>query len=119
MQLKQFDIVLVNLNPTKGAEQKGENRPCIILQTNASEDYGKTTIIAPLSSNIEKIYPFEVLLNPSKTNNLKVSSKVKFEQVRVIDKQRIINKIGRAEEKDITKIDYALNVIFDLERNFR
>ena len=119
MKLEQFDIVLVDLNPTKGSEQKGKNRPCVILQTNASQDYGRTTIIAPMTSNVDKVYPFEALLSASVKNKITKKSKIKCDQIRVIDKKRIKGKLGRLDEKDIAKLDKAISVIFDLERNFR
>jgi len=117
--LKQFDIVLVDLKPTRGSEQKGDSRPCVILQTNASQNYGKTTIIVPITSNTNKVYPFEVLLHPSKRNGITKKSKIKCDQIRVIDKKRIKRKIGKLDEKDVSSLDEAISVIFDLERNFR
>lgn len=119
MNLKQFNIVLVNLNPTIGSEQTGEARPCIILQTNASGNYGKTTIIAPLTSQIKKVYPFEVLLKKKNNLFLKEDSKVKFDQIRVIDKKRIVKIIGHTSDKNIQAIDEAMHVIFDLRKDFR
>jgi len=119
MKLKQFDIVIVNLNPTLGSEQQGAQRPCVILQTNAANSYGHTIIIAPLSSNAKIIYPFEGIIKLNKNNNLKNTSKVKCEQIRVIDKSRIIKKVGKLSSDQIDRIDQCLNVIFDLDKNFR
>ncbi len=117
--LKQFDIVLVDLNPVRGSEQRGEARPCLILQTNASGQYGKTTLIAPLTTNAKKCYPFEVLIKKDKQNNLSQDSKVKCDQIRVIDKQRIIKKMGIVSESYHVEIDKALMVIFDFLKDFR
>ena len=119
MRINQFDIWQVDLNPTKGSEQK-KQRPCIILQTNASGDYGLTTVIAPLTSKkIDRIYAFEVRIKPSKTNGLKDVSKVKFNQLRVIDKGRLIRKRGKIEKKYYLDIFNALKIIFDLGGDFR
>ena len=117
--VKQFEIWEINLNPTKGSEQKGK-RPCLILQTNASGNYAKTTMIAPLTTKkIENIYPFEVEIKPSKENGLKDISKIKFDQIRIIDKLRAIKKNGKLEKNYYKNILQAINIIFDIDGNFR
>ena len=98
MNYKQFDIYNIDLNPTKGSEQRG-NRPCLILQTNAVSHLGRTTLIAPFTTKkIKNIYPYEVEIIPSIINNLTEISKVKLDQIRVIDKTRIQEKMGTLEE---------------------
>lgn len=119
MNLQQFDIVLVNLNPVQGSEQQGDSRPCVVLQTNAESNYGKTTLIAPITSNTEKIYPFEVFISKDAKNNLSQDSKIKCNQIRVIDKQRIVKKIGVLSDDYHEKVEYSIQVIFDLFRDFR
>ncbi len=118
MNINQFDIWQVDLNPTMGSEQKGK-RPCVILQTNAVSDYGLTTIIAPLTSKkVNKVYSFEADIKPSSRNGLRELSKIKFDQIRVIDKRRLIKKIGKIEEKYFFEILKALKNIFDFNRDF-
>ena len=118
MNIHQFDIWRVDLNPTIGSEQKGR-RPCVVLQTNAVSNYGLTTIIGPITSKkIDKIYPFEIKIKPSNKNGLKEFSKIKFDQVRVIDKKRLIKKIGIIEEKYFMEILKSLKIIFDFNRDF-
>ena len=119
MRINQFDIWQVNLNPTKGSEQRG-HWPCIVLQTNAVGDYGLTTVIAPLTSKkVDRIYAFEVEINPNKINGLRDVSKIKFDQLRVIDKGRLIKKRGKIERKYHADILNALKIIFDLGGDFR
>ncbi len=118
MKISQFDVWLVNLNPTKGSEQSGE-RPCIILQTNASRNYGATTIIAPFTTkNLNKLYPFEVKIQPSRQNGLKENSKIKLEQIRAIDKTRLLKKLGELEKKTHDDILNSLKIIFEFEGEF-
>jgi mRNA interferase MazF len=118
MILNQYDIVLVNLNPSFGSEQQGDLRPCVILQTNAANKYGNTILIAPCSTKINKIYPYEVLIIKDNKNNLLSDSKIKFDQIRVIDKRRIGKKIGLLNSQYIVKITEALSIIFDLPHDF-
>ncbi len=120
MNYKQFEIYDINLNPTKWSEQSGI-RPCLILQTNAVSDIWKTTIIAIFTSKkLERIYPYEVLVSKSEQNWLDLDSKLKLDQVRVVDKTRILMK--RWEISDVQtqeKILKALDIIFDMKGNFR
>ena len=119
MKIKQFEIWQVDLNPTKGSEQRGK-RPCVILQTNAVSNYGFTTIIAPITSKkIDKIYVFETIIEPSKINNLINISKIKFDQIRTIDKTRLIKKIGDIEKKYYDNIINSLKIIIDINGDFR
>jgi len=116
--IKQFEIWKINLNPTRGSEQKGI-RPCLVIQTNASGNNSLTTIIIPFSSKkIEKIYPFEIKISPSKKNGLEKTSKLKCERVRIIDKNRLIKKIGIVEKSYYNDIFKALKVIFDIDELF-
>lgn len=118
MKICQFDIWLVNLNPTKGSEQNGE-RPCIVLQTNAAGNCASTTIIAPCNTKkLDKIYSFEVNIKSSSQNGLTENSKIKFDQIRVIDKSRLLKKLGELEDIYYEDIIDSLKIIFDLEKNF-
>lgn len=119
MNCTQFDIYDVNLNPTQGSEQKGI-RPCVILQTNAVSDLGRTTLIAPLTSRkLEKVYPYEVLVPATTQNGLKQKSKAKLDQIRVIDKTRVQAKRGTLEKEYTQSILSAMDIIFDREGDFR
>ena len=119
MRIEQFEIWQSDLSFAKGSEQQG-TRPCIILQSNAVSEYGLTTIMAPLTSRkIEKVYPYEVLVEPSYINSLKLISKIKFDQIRVIDKKRLIKKIGVLEKKYINDVLLSMDIIFDLRGDFR
>ncbi len=118
MKIFQFEIWSVNLNPTKGSEQKGI-RPCLVLQTNASNNYGFTTIVAPLTSKkLDKVYPYEVKIKKSKVNGLTLALKINFSQIRVIDKKRLVKKIGVVEKEYFTELKKAINIIFDLVGDF-
>ena len=119
MNICQFDVWQVDLSPTIGSEQKGR-RPCVVLQTNAVSNYGLTTIIAPLTSRkVDKIYPFEVEIQPTSKNGLRELSKIKFDQIRVIDKKRLIKKFGKIEKEHFIRIIKAVKIIFDLDSDFQ
>ncbi|OGJ51938.1 hypothetical protein A2335_00390 [Candidatus Peregrinibacteria bacterium RIFOXYB2_FULL_32_7] len=119
MNYKQFEIYQVNLNPTVGSEQRGI-RPCVFIQSNIVSHLGHTTLVIPFTSKkTDKLYPYEVLVSASKDNGLSVDSKLKCNHIRVIDKQRVKEKIGILESKYWDQIFVALEAILDRWGNFR
>ena len=110
---KKEEIYLVNFDPTVGHEVK-KKRPALILSNNIHNQYSPLVTVAPLSSNTNKVYPFEVYV-PKKLTGLNENSKIMIIQLRSIDKKRLINKIGNIEDKEITnKINKAISEHFDL-----
>ena len=83
MELKQYAIVLVNLDPTIGSEIK-KTRPCVIISPNEMNKYLKTIVIAPMTTGLKK-YPTRVEVNHNGKKGMIV-----IDQVRTVDKARII-----------------------------
>lgn len=101
MELVQYQIVLVNLDPTIGSEMK-KTRPCLIISPNELNKYLKTIVIAPLTSNL-KSYPTRVLVSH---NNQKGT--VVLDQIRTIDRKRIVKVLGKISDKEITQVKNIL-----------
>ncbi len=97
MELNQYEIVLVNLYPTIGSEMQ-KTRPAVIISPNEMNKYLNTVIIAPMTSS-SKNYPTRVEIFHNKTKGWVV-----LDQIRTIDRQRIIKKNGTISEKDIEKV---------------
>ena len=113
-QILRGDIVVANLEPTKGSEQGGI-RPVLILQNNILNKYAPTTIVAPITSKIyTKEYPQNVqfLHLPS---GLKKESTILLNQIRTIDKKRIIKRIGTLDNLTMNKINGAIKVSLSLD----
>ncbi len=107
------NIILVDLNPVIGTEQSGI-RPAVILQNNRANKVSPHTIIAPLTSKIRKvILPSHVLIN-SGIAGLNMDSVILCEQIRVIDKKRIIKLIGKLPFNKISELNIALKTILDI-----
>lgn len=117
MQLKQFDVLLVNFSPTRGSEQRGI-RPCVVLETNGFRDRGSITLVCPLTSKVKKLYSFDTKIEPSRANGLSETSKLMLRQLRVIDKNRIHKRLGTLEAKYHDSIRQALAILFDLKADF-
>lgn len=101
MELNQYEIIQVNLDPTIGSEIK-KSRPCVIISPNEMNKYIKTIVIAPITSS-SKAYPtrFEI-------NHKKIKGWVVLDQVRTIDKIRVTKKHGTLIEEDIVKLKSIL-----------
>ncbi len=112
-EIKRGDIWIVNLDPTVGYEIK-KSRPAVIIQNDIGNRYSPLTIIAPITSqNLEKIYPIEVLLTP-KNSSVEQDSKVLLNQIRFIDKERLIKKVGKVDEETLSDINEALKISLGL-----
>ena len=115
MQIKQFQIWIADLNPQKGTES-GKTRPVLIVQTNLLNKIPHpSTIICPITTNVKK--GTEILRTHLKKGvaNLHQDCDVMLDQIRAIDNERLINKVGNLP-KDLTeRIKENIKIIIDLE----
>ena len=105
MDLRQYQIVLVNLDPTIGSEIK-KTRPCVIISPNEMNKYLRTTIVAPMTTNSKK-YPTRIEVK----HDRKIGWIV-IDQIRTIDKQRIIKILGRLSRPEIKVIKSIIKETF-------
>lgn len=105
MEINQYEIVLVNLNPTVGSEIK-KTRPCVIISPNEMNKYLNTVVIAPMTSQ-SKNYPTRVSLKHDHKKGWIV-----LDQIRTIDKQRIIKTLDFLTEKEVQEVKLILKEIF-------
>ena len=105
MEIVQYQIVLVNLDPTIGSEMK-KTRPCVVISPDEMNKYLQTIIIAPITST-SKSYPTRVVLKNNKTKGWIV-----LDQIRTIDRQRVIKVLGILTEKEINTLKGIIKEIF-------
>jgi mRNA interferase MazF len=101
MELTQYQIILVNLDPTLGSEMK-KTRPCVILSPNEMNKYLQTIVIAPITSS-SKSYPTRVEINPDQ-----IKGCIVLDQIRTIDRQRVIKVLGNLNEIGIKNVKAVL-----------
>lgn len=109
MDIKRGDIVVVELNPTKGSEERG-TRPCLVVQNDVGNNNAPTTIVVPLTtySENEDLYPFEVLVE-SDQNQLKEDSVAMCGQIRTVSiEHRITENIGSVSREKMEEVNRAL-----------
>ena len=106
------DIYLANLNPYKGSEQGGK-RPVIIIQNDVGNHYSPTVIVTAVTSRFfkKRALPTHVPLDNAE---LEKNSLALLEQIRTIDKSRLIRKIGRVPEEKMKEINQAIHVSLSL-----
>ena len=90
-----------------------KTRPVVIISNDKNNAFSGTVTILPISSqNLDKVYPFEVLLAKG-TGNLPKDSKVKADQIRTIDQARIVKHIGALGSVQMKDIERALRLHLD------
>lgn len=112
-KLLRGDLVLCDLSPVIGTEQSGI-RPVVVVQINQANAVSPHTIIVPLTTKIrQKLLPSHVFI-PAGIGGLKEDSVLLAEQIRVIDKSRIVKVIGHLDEPYLEELAIALRTILDL-----
>lgn len=110
---KRGEVYLVNFDPTTGAEIK-KTRPALILQNDISNQYSPITVVAAITSQFkEPLYPTEVLIEAPE-GGLKINSVALLNQIRSIDKQRLIKRLGNLELETLQKVDEAIQISLGL-----
>lgn len=108
-------VWFVSLEPVVG-HKIGKKRPAVIISNDRNNLFADTVTVLPITSKTEKIYPFEVFL-PKEESHLPKNSKVKCNQIRTVDKKRLINLVGILSSKRIEGIEQALLIHLDIEMN--
>ena len=109
MNIERGGVYLAALDPTMGHEIS-KTRPVLVISNDINNQYAGTVTVLPVTSRgLEKVYPFETLL-PKGTANLPKDSKVKADQIRTLDKRRIIKFIGSLSGEDIAGLENALSL---------
>jgi Growth inhibitor len=104
-QVNQYDIVLVNLDPTIGSEMK-KTRPCVVLSPNEMNNYLQTIVVAPMTSS-SKPYPTRVEVRHKGTKGW-----IAIDQIRTIDRIRIVKRFETLTDREIEKVKSIIQETF-------
>jgi mRNA interferase MazF len=94
MEINQYHIIIVNLDPTIGSEIK-KTRPCVVVSPDEMNKHLNTVVIAPITSQ-DKKYPTRIRLTIDNQPNW-----IAIDQIRTIDKVRVMKKIGELSGREI------------------
>jgi|SRR5439155_22418772 len=110
---KRGDIYLVNFDPTIGAEIQ-KTRPALILQNDIANQHSPITIVAAVTGQFEDpLYPTEVLVTPPE-GGLRTESVVLLNQIRSVDKRRLVKRLGTLKAGTMDQVNRALEISFGL-----
>jgi mRNA interferase MazF len=111
--MKRGEIYYANLDLAIGSET-AKRRPVLIISNDINNRVANTVSILPITSNVERVYPFEVFLQPS-DSGLPLPSKVQAQQIRTISKQRITsNVMGSLSEELMILVEAAIKLHLQL-----
>ena len=106
-------VYLVDFDPVRGSEL-GKTRPAVVLQNDIANRWSSVTIVAGITSKVgAKLYPSEVLLKAGE-GGLTVDSCVQLNQVRTVDKTRLVRRLGSLTPSTVQLVERALKVSFGL-----
>ena len=112
--MKRGEIYYANLDPVLGSET-GKRRPVLIVSNDINNRAATTVTVLPITSNVTRVYPFEVYLDKN-DSGLSKPSKVQAQQIRTISKQRISDKaVGSLNEELMGLVNEALRLHLSLQ----
>lgn len=97
MEISQYHIYLVNLDPTVGHEIK-KTRPCLVISPNEMNRHLKTVMIAPMTTKSHD-YPSRVTLRFEGKQ-----ARVVLDQIRTVDRERLIKELGKLDQRHIRRV---------------
>ncbi len=112
--MKRGQVYYVDLRPVVGSEQGGI-RPCLIIQNNTGNSHSPTVIIAAMTTQSKNNLPTHVAVS-SEDYCLDINTAILLEQIRTIDKSRLLSFVGRLSDSTMQKVDEALHISLALKK---
>lgn len=114
MKIKQFEIWIADLNPRMGTEA-GKVRPVVVVQTNLLNTQHPSTIVCPITTNVQR--ESEILRVHLKKGKfgLKEDCDIMIDQIRAIDNSRLKQKVGELDSHISEQIRENLKIVLELE----
>lgn len=111
---RRGEIYFVDWSPSRGSEQTGV-RPAVIIQNDVGNQFSPTTIVAAISTQQRRPYPFHVVISALESS-LPRDSIVKCEQIQTVDQARLGRLVGSLSEEKMQEVDLALHRSLGLEK---
>jgi mRNA interferase MazF len=108
------DLYLVEFDPARGHEIQ-KTRPALIVQNDIGNQYSPVTIVAAITSKLSPTpYPVEVVVTANKGNGLSAPSAIQLSQIRSVDRERLVKRLGTLDAAAMHKVDRALKISLGL-----
>jgi len=112
--LRRGDVCLVSFDPTVGFEIR-KTRPAVIIQNDAGNEFSPLIIVAAITSKMAPVpFPVEVVVKPNRTNGLTQPSAIRLDQIRTIDRSRVVKHLGSLDAVSMRKVDEAIKISLGL-----
>lgn len=105
--IQRGDVFLVSLDPVVGSEV-GKTRPAVVLQNDLANRSSPTVTVIPLSSKVERVFPFQVRI-PAGEGGLEQEGKALCEQIRTLSRTRVLKRLGQLPAERLAEIRAALD----------
>ncbi|MGK5089302.1 type II toxin-antitoxin system PemK/MazF family toxin [Bdellovibrionota bacterium FG-2] len=105
MEVKRFDVLLINLDPTRGSEIK-KTRPCLVISPDEINRFLRTLIVAPMTTK-GRDYPTRIVCSFRDQDG-----QIVLDQLRTIDRDRIVKKLGSIDTKTQRQVISILGELF-------
>ncbi len=114
--VERGEVYLVRFDPVEGSEV-GKTRPALIIQNDIANRTSPVTIVAAISSqfNLTHLYPTEVLIKAGEAG-LTIDSVALFNQIRTLDKARLLSLLGKIEPQTMLEVERAIKISLGLLR---
>jgi len=114
--LRRGDLYLCSFDPTIGHEIR-KTRPALVIQNDIGNRFSPLTIVAAVTSAVSPVlYPIEVVVEPDSVNGLDVRSSIRLDQIRSMDRQRLLRRLGTVDPITMDRVDEALKISLGLVR---
>lgn len=110
--MERFEIYLVCLDPTVGAEMK-KTRPCVIVTPDEMNRPLQTVTVVPVTSTSPRTLPTRIKIKATATSGLKDESYAVLDQIKTIDKSRCVKRLGKVSDAEAKLIADTLCKIFE------
>lgn len=110
--INRGEVWLANLDPTIGAEIK-KTRPVLVVSNNTNNTHNNVVTVIPITSNVERVFSFEVFLEKG-IANLPKDSKIKTDQIRTIDRKRLVKPLGQLPKSLMSEVASVIKLHLSL-----
>jgi mRNA interferase MazF len=111
---RRGEVYLVEFDPARGHEIR-KTRPALVVQNDIGNRHSPLTIVAAITSRLSPTpYPVEVVVQPDHKNGLSVRSAIHLDQVRSVDRERLVKRLGALDAPTMRKVDAALKISLGL-----
>lgn len=112
---KRGEIHLATLDPTVGHEIK-KTKPVLIIQNDIGNEYGETTIVAPITSTVRMpLSPVHTLLTGGANTGLSVVSVALLNQIRTLDRRRLVKRLGTLDAQTMQQVNEAIRISLEVD----